>query len=142
MTSRGRGTAAPEGYEPYAVSSPFMAHNGPYYENPRGDGVQLAFQARAAHCNNVGLVHGGMLTAFLDSVMGRAAARLSNAAPVTINLSVNFLDMGRAGDWIFGEGRVTRASRDLAFVESRARVGDRDLARASAVFKLMRRGPA
>ena len=60
---------------------------------------------------------------------------------MTVHLSIDFLDMGRAGDWVIGEARVTRVTRDLAFVEGRASVGGRDLARASGVFKLLRRRP-
>ena len=56
-----------------------------------------------------------------------------------MNLSINFLAMGRAGDWVIGESRATRVTRDLAFVEGWARVGAHDLARATGVFKLMRR---
>ena len=60
---------------------------------------------------------------------------------MTVHLSVDFLDMGRAGDWVIGEARVTRTTRDLAFVEGQATVMGRDLARAAGVFKLMRRRP-
>jgi acyl-coenzyme A thioesterase PaaI-like protein len=80
-----------------------------------------------------------MLSAFLDGLLASAAARATGATPVTIHLSVDFLDMGRAGEWVMGEARLTRATRDIAFVEGRAHVGGRDLARAAGVFKLMRR---
>jgi acyl-coenzyme A thioesterase PaaI-like protein len=80
-----------------------------------------------------------MLSAFLDGLLAMAAARATQVTPITVHLSVDFLDMGRAGDWVVGAARVTR---DLAFVEGRASVKDRDLARATGVFKLMRRRPA
>jgi len=79
-----------------------------------------------------------MLSAFLDGLLAGAAARAGGGTPVTMQLSVNFLDMGRAGEWVLGDARATKVSRDIAFVEGRARVGDRDIARASGVFKLMR----
>ena len=47
--------------------------------------------------------------------------------------------MGRAGEWVLGEARVTRLARDIAFVEGRAHIAGRDLARATGVFKLMHR---
>ncbi len=56
-----------------------------------------------------------------------------------MHLSIDFLDMGRAGEWVIGEASLTRAASDLAFVEGRAHVGGRTLARATGVFKLMRR---
>lgn len=87
----------------------------------------------------MGLIHGGMLSAFLDGLLAAGAARATGAIPVTIHLSVDYLGMGRAGDWVHGAAHVTRATADLAFVEGHAIVGERDLARASGVFKLMRR---
>ncbi len=98
-----------------------------------------AFFVLPRHCNGLGIIHGGMLSAFLDSLLAAAAARAASAVPVTIHLSLDFLDMGRAGEWVFGEAHTTRLTRDLAFVEGRAHMQDRTLARASGVFKLMRR---
>lgn len=129
----------PDGF----VSSPgrgaFSGHNGPYFHRPAAGGAEQAFFALARHCNGLGLIHGGMLSAFLDGLLAGAAARATGATPVTVHLSVDFLDMGRAGEWVLGAAKVTRAARDIAFVEGRAHVAGRDLARASGVFKLMRR---
>jgi acyl-coenzyme A thioesterase PaaI-like protein len=44
--------------------------------------------------------------------------------------------MARAGDWIIGEARLLRATREIAFAEGRAFVGETDIMRASGVFKL------
>jgi uncharacterized protein (TIGR00369 family) len=129
----------PDGYVLQTGRGAFTAHNGPYYHRPDGEGAQQAFHALVRHCNGLGLIHGGMLSAFLDGLLASAAARATGATPVTIHLSVDFLDMGRAGEWVMGEARLTRATRDIAFVEGRAHVGGRDLARAAGVFKLMRR---
>jgi hypothetical protein len=38
-----------------------------------------------------------------------------------------------------GEARVTRTTGAIAFAEGRAHIAGRDLARASGVFKLLRR---
>ena len=119
----------------------FTSHNGPYHARQSDTGVVQAFHALARHCNGVGLIHGGMLSAFLDGLLAGAAGRETGTTPVTVHLSIDFLDMGRAGDWVIGEARVTRATRDLAFVEGHASVHGRDLARASGVFKLLRRRP-
>ena len=120
----------------------FTSHNGPYYASTSQTGVRQAFFARGRHCNGVGLIHGGMLSAFLDGLLAGAVGRATQCAAVTVHLSIDFLDMGRAGDWVIGEAVVSRATRDLAFAEGRASVSGRDLARASGVFKLMRRHPS
>ena len=117
---------------------PFTTHNGPYFHRVTDEGLEQAFYALPRHCNGVGLIHGGMLSAFLDGLLAGAAARGGGATPITMHLSVDFLDMGRAGDWVLGAARATKVTRDIAFVEGRAYTAGRDLARASGVFKLMR----
>lgn len=130
---------APEGFVRSTERGPFTTHNGPFYHRAAASGAEQAFFAEARHCNGMGLIHGGMLSAFLDGLLAAAVALETGAVPVTIQLSVNYLGMGRAGDWVLGEAKVTRATKELAFVEGRAQARGRDLARATAVFKLMRR---
>lgn len=129
----------PEGFVLSSGRGAFTSHNGPYFHRRVETGAEQAFFALKRHCNGVGLIHGGMLSAFLDGLLAGAAARNTGAVPITMNLSVDYLDMGRAGEWVLGEAHVTRATRDIAFVEGRAHVGGRDLARAHGVFKLMKR---
>jgi len=131
----------PEGFVIQSGRGAFTTRNGPYYTRPSDSGVCQAFYARLRHCNGVGLIHGGMLSAFLDGLLAGAAGRATQATPVTVHLSIDFLDMGRAGDWVIGQAYVTRATRDLAFAEGAASVGSRTLARASGVFKVLRRRP-
>jgi acyl-coenzyme A thioesterase PaaI-like protein len=82
-----------------------------------------------------------MLTAFMDGLLAAAVWRATRQTSVTIHLSVDFLHMARVGEWVMGESKVTRATRDVAFVEGRAFVGGHDVIRASGVFKLMRKRP-
>ena len=129
----------PEGFEP-SQRGPFTTHNGPFFHRPRPDGgFEHAFYALRRHCNGMGIVHGGMLTTFLDGVLARAVVNAIDSAAVTVHLSVDFLSMARAGDWVFGDARVTRKARDLVFVEGRVRVGEREVLRGSGVFKPVRR---
>ena len=128
--------APPEGFVRSSGRGSFSTHNGPYFHHPDG---RQAFFALKRHCNSIGLIHGGMLSAFLDGVLAGAAARGGGGTPVTIHLSIDFLDMGRAGEWVTGEATLTRAAGDIAFVEGRAHVGGRNLARATGLFKIMRR---
>lgn len=130
----------PEGYAPMQGRGGFSTLNGPYF-GKAGDGPvsEQAFFAQARHCNGVGIVHGGMLSAFMDGVLAGAVWRGAQRRAVTIHLSIDFLHMARAGEWVFGEARLTRATREVAFAEGRAWVGGHDVVRASGVFKLMGR---
>jgi acyl-coenzyme A thioesterase PaaI-like protein len=136
MDDAGEAPPPPERFTPARGRGGFSNHIGPYFLHPDG---RQAFFATERHCNSVGLIHGGMLSAFLDGVLAGAAARAAAAVPITMHLSIDFLDMGRAGDWVLGEGKLTRAAGDIAYVEGRAYVGERTLTRATGVFKLMRR---
>lgn len=128
----------PEGYVAMQGRGGFSSLNGPYFARAsEGATSEQAFFARERHCNGVGIVHGGMLSAFMDGVLAGAVWRGAQRRAVTIHLSIDFLHMARAGEWVFGEARLTRATRDIAFAEGRAYVGGHDVVRASGVFKLM-----
>lgn len=132
--------APPEGFVLTSGRGPFTTHNGPYFHRPSEGGTsEQAFFALSRHANGLGLVHGGMLTAFMDGLLAAAVYRATRKTSVTIHLSVDFLHMARVGEWVMGESKVTRATREVAFVEGRAYVGHHDVVRASGVFKLMHR---
>lgn len=127
----------PEGFVPSGNRGPFSTHNGPYFHKVGGETTEQAFFALERHANGLGIIHGGMLTAFLDGLLGAAVGRATRRVGVTIHLSVDFLHMARVGDWIMGEAKVTRSTRDVAFVEGRVHVAGVDVIRGSGVFKLM-----
>jgi len=142
VTDKDQVPPPPEGFVPSKGRGPFSSHNGPLFHKViEGEETTChAFYALTRHTNGVGLVHGGMLTSFMDGMLGAAVFRATRKTGVTIHLSVDFLHMARAGEWVLGEARVTRATRDVVFVEGRAYVGQRDVVRASGVFKLMHKG--
>jgi len=132
----------PAGFVRSSGRGPFTTHNGPYFHRETQEEMsEQAFFALKRHANGLGLVHGGMLTAFMDGLLAAAVYRATRKTSVTIHLSVDFLHMARVGEWVMGEAKVTRATKDVAFVEGRAYVGHRDVVRASGVFKLMNRRP-
>lgn len=139
MSDRDQVPEPPAGFTP-STRGPFTTHNGPFFHRlSDDDGFEHAFYALKRHCNGMGIVHGGMLTTFLDGLLARAVVNAIGSAAVTVHLSVDFLSMARAGDWVFGDARVTRKARDLVFVEGRVRVGEREVLRGSGVFKPVRR---
>jgi uncharacterized protein (TIGR00369 family) len=125
----------PEGFRPMHGRGAFSTRNGPYYFKKTETGAAQAFFASDHHCNGVGIVHGGMLAAFMDGLLAHAAHNASERPLVTIQLNVNYLAAARKGDWVIGEAQVTRATRDLVFVEARLHVGGKDVVRGGGVFK-------
>lgn len=129
----------PEGFAPSQGRGGFSTHNGPYFHRSGADRLvaEQALFILPRHANAFGVLHGGMLSAFLDGLLGAAVFRGTERSAVTVHLSVDFLRMGRKGEWLLGEARMTHATRDVAFAEGRAYIGARDVGRATGVFKLM-----
>lgn len=130
--------APPEGFKPSA-RGPYTTHNGPFFHRSTPETLEHCFFALKRHCNSLGIVHGGMLSTFMDGVLANAVGREAGTASVTVHLSLDFLSMARAGDWVFGDAVVTRQTKDLIFVEGRIRVGTREVMRASGIFKPVHR---
>jgi len=129
--------APPEGFVLLEPRSEFTGHNGPMFHRPEAEGAEYALFILPRHTNGLGVLHGGMLSAFMDTLLGSAVHRGAGRTGVTVHLSVDFLRMARKGEWLRGEARVTRATRDLAFAEGGAYVGRHLVGRATGVFKLM-----
>ena len=133
---------APEGFVVMAGRGEFSTRNGPYYVREAAEeGVQQAFYASSHHCNGFGIVHGGMLAAFLDGLLAHSVGKGADRPSVTIQLSINYLSIARKGEWVIGEARLTRATREVAFAEARLHAGGRDVVRTTGVFKLMNQRP-
>ena len=134
--------AAPDGFVVMTGRGEFSTRNGPYYVREAAEeGVQQAFYASSHHCNGFGIVHGGMLAAFLDGLLAHSVGKGADRPSVTIQLSINYLSIARKGEWVIGEARLTRATREVAFAEARLHAGGRDVVRATGVFKLMNQRP-
>jgi uncharacterized protein (TIGR00369 family) len=137
MSRQAQPSAPPEGFVAMEPRSEFFGHNGPLFHRPDAEGAEYALFILPRHTNGLGVLHGGMLSAFMDSLLGSAVYRQVGRTGVTVHLSVDFLRMGRRGEWLRGEARLTHSTRDVAFAEGGAYIGRHLVGRASGVFKLM-----
>ena len=130
----------PPGFVEAVGRAAFTVHNGPMFHNLEDPvAPQQAFYALPRHANGSGLVHGGMLAAFLDTVLAQAIVHVTRRTGVTIHLAVDYLHMARPHHWVIGRGRVTRETRDVVFAEGEVFSEGRQVARATGLFKMMRR---
>ena len=127
----------PEGFALSRGRGPYSTHNGPWYDRIEGERFERGFFVLERHCNSFGIIHGGLISTFLDGLLAGQVFRHTGRVGVTIQLSTDFLSMARAGDWVQGDAKVTRHAGDLVFVEGRGHAKSRDIARAHAIFKLM-----
>jgi len=131
-------------YMPHQRSSPFTAPWEPLLSREAGGMTQLALSVREAHCNSRGFAHGGLIASLADNVMGLSAVNVARREPatqsanaVTVALSLDYMDAAKIGDFIEFHPAILKIGRTLAFVECRVRCGDRQIARASATFRML-----
>jgi acyl-coenzyme A thioesterase 13 len=126
----------PAGFIPLPRSSPLLDLLGPIY--CRGSGLQLVIGLRAdsRHANGRGTVHGGVLATLADVAMGYAMAFASEPPLplITASMTLDYLGAVQVGDWLEVQLEHSKRGRQMAFANACLQVGERVVARASAVF--------
>lgn len=132
--------SAPAGFAPFPRPGPFIEALGPLYL-PEDRAVRhvVAMRAERKHLNTRGVVHGGVLAALVDSAFGIVIARSREPAlpSVTVNLSSDFLEPVREGDWVEAHIEIQRTGKRLVFAQGNLRVEGRNVLRASGVFAIV-----
>jgi len=98
------------------------------------DGPAVCVNVAAAHKNSNGVVHGSVIHALLDSVMGMQCFRAAGRQPVaTAEISVRFVQPVFDGR-LEARARVIRAGKRLVFVEGDVRRDGEVVAVGQATF--------
>src|ERR1051326_6217008 len=109
----------PSGFRELTEASGFSAANGPWFEKIEDDRAIRGLRPGPQHANALGIVHGGMLAAFLDSAMGTAVWHGLGRRAVTLRLSLDYLAPARVSDWLQSEGEVVGLVVHVAQVRGR-----------------------
>jgi uncharacterized protein (TIGR00369 family) len=120
-------------------SSRFLSSLGPLYAKSEGSGTVIGLRIEERHLNTRGVAHGGMLVTLADSALGIVIA-MSRSPPqpmVTVNLTADFADVARAGDWVEARVDVQKMGKRLAFANCHLWVGEKRILRASGIFALV-----
>ena len=143
-------TAIPEGFDLLESKSPFNLMIGPLHCRVDEDGFVIGLLVEPRHCNSAGHLHGAMISAICDfaighnvglSLAGPNATEVKGAprAPIaTVSLSTDYVGTARAGDWVACHVDVQRTGRSLAFANAYVHCQGERIARANAIFKIMR----
>ena len=103
---------------------------------PQEDGAsRVAVDAGDEHLNPHGTVHGGVLATMLDVAMGTAVATAGGESPVTVSLTVTYLEPGRPGRLV-AVARVRKRGKRLIVVEGQVEQEDDVVADALATFSV------
>jgi uncharacterized protein (TIGR00369 family) len=127
----------PQGFkELRRANSRFLSSLGPLYAKAEGSGVVIGLRIEERHLNTRGVAHGGMLVTLADSALGIVIAMLRTPPHpmVTVNLTADFADVAREGDWVEARVDVQKMGKRLAFATCHLWVGDRRILRASGIF--------
>ncbi|MGE0155055.1 MAG: PaaI family thioesterase [Reyranellaceae bacterium] len=130
--------AIPPGFAEMPPVSGFGRAMGPWYRKIDGERVVLGIRAEERHLNRLGIIHGGMMMAFADTLLGEVGRRVTGRQSVTMRMTVDFVSAAKLGDWIEGTGEVARSTRNLVFVRARIWRGRHTLMTASGVFNFIR----
>lgn len=130
----------PQGFERLKRGGPYMASLGALYCRRDGGKTVIAMRLADQHANMRGIVHGGMLASLADSSLGLGLAMScdNRHSFVTVNLSTDFIDAARPGDWAEAHVHIGRIGARVAFAECDLMVGEKRILRASGVFAVMK----
>jgi uncharacterized protein (TIGR00369 family) len=130
----------PDEFLPIEKPSSFGELLGPIYERKEEDGsFTRALQVEDKHTNLGGVVHGGVLMAFVDVIMGTISYRHARRPGASIRIVSDFIAPARIGDWLEGRGEVVKATRSVVFARGHLKVEERTILTASGTYKLQGR---
>jgi len=117
----------------------FIALVGPLWQRVVDDAHEYALMAEDKHHNRRGVVQGGVLMTFADRTCGMTARFISGSPSLaTVQFDTQFVDAAKIGEILLSKPRVIRSTRSLIFVTTEVSAGERCVAMASGVFKVMK----
>jgi acyl-coenzyme A thioesterase PaaI-like protein len=117
----------------------FLGHVGPVYTKPHGDILRSGFLAEAKHRNRRDVVQGGMIMTFADRGLALAGRRaIHNGPQATVQLDTHFISPGHLGEFIECASTVVRKTRTLMFISGVVFSGDRLIASANGIWKILK----
>jgi uncharacterized protein (TIGR00369 family) len=127
----------PPGFVPLRQLGGYMANFGQLYLNR--ERRTLAVRIDESHLNNLGIPHGGMLATLADTAIGMMMSLETGRekSAVTANLSLDFLDSARLGDWVEARVEFDKLGSRLRYGSCRLVSGERCLLRATAIFAVL-----
>jgi acyl-coenzyme A thioesterase PaaI-like protein len=120
-------------------TSGFLNLVGPLWQRVVNGAHEYAIIAQDKHHNRRGLVQGGLLMTFADRSCGMTARYVSGRPTLaTVQMDTHFVDSAKIGEILISTPRVVRATRSLIFTTTEVTAGNRCVATASGVFKILK----
>ncbi len=130
MTEPTTGTDSTRSWQPYRRSSPLLDALGGLEQGPDG-AIRMTVQDQ--HCNNRGQLHGGIITAYADFIIGHYLEHADQRL-VTTNLTVHFMGSAQLGDTATGLVEPLRVGGRTAVGRLALHVEDRLIADITGLY--------
>lgn len=132
-------TTVPTGFVVAAAGSGFASRNATFYGQWANERLLLGFRVGEQHTNLGGVLHGGMLATFADTLLPYCAmyqALGGRRFLPTISLQIDYLAPAAIGAWVQGGAEVLRMTRNMLFMQGMITADVILIARISSIFKL------
>ncbi len=129
----------PTGFVATDVGSGFSSRNARFYGQWSNQRLLLGFRVGEQHTNLGGVLHGGMLATFADTLLPYCAmyqALGGRRFLPTISLQIDYLAPAAIGAWVQGDAEVLRMTRNMVFMQGMITADEAPIARVSGIFKL------
>ena len=110
----------------------------PIYRRREGDRVSVGLVVAPQHSNSMGICHGGALMTLADiaAATGVNVARGTRSGTPTVNLSMDFINAARIGQWVQADIHLVTIKRRFGFCSGVISHSDDVLARFNGTFYL------
>ncbi len=117
----------------------FTSQVCPLWSRREPDRVEVGLIVEERHTNNhIGTLHGGVAMTFADVALGWAVSTaVGHNKCVTLSLQTQFVSVARVGEFIHCKAEVIRATKSVVFVRGLIMAGDRIVASAEGMWKVM-----
>jgi len=127
-------------FDQISLKNGFMKHNGGIlFKTISESEYQFKATITENHLNAAGITHGGFIAAFIDAGAGTAAHRSSNNSPcVTISLELKFIAAVKLDQELVCNTKIQKKTKTMVFLTSELTVGNKIVATASGVWKILK----
>ena len=127
-------------FDQISLKNGFMKHNGGIlFKTISENEYQFKATITENHLNAAGITHGGFIAAFIDAGAGTAAHRSSNNSPcVTISLELKFIAAVKLDQELVCNTKIQKKTKTMVFLTSELTVGNKIVATASGVWKILK----
>jgi uncharacterized protein (TIGR00369 family) len=126
----------PDGFAPVQRGGSFLRSLGTLYVRTDATGTVVAMRVEERHLNSRGIAHGGFLVTLVDTALAMAVANAQEpgVSATTANLTADFIEVAKLGDFVEARVDLQKVGRRLVFASCQLSVGERRIVRASGVF--------